>query len=592
MLLAVLSASCAAAKKAKFEPLKPLTAEQTALIDNAAANEKRLVKELQKRIPIVQTYIQNVKADPKLGSVPSSDTYLLSRVDFGKTFQAEGYEEKSVKKGFFKGSLGALSGITKALRLDTEYVPTGFMDMMFTDASNFDRQHYDFEYVRNDFVGAVHTQIFDVFPRKGTGSGRFTGRIWVEDQDGNIVRFNGTFTGNANLDRPEYFHFDSWRTNLQPDVWLPAAIYVEETHRTKNNGDEGLRAQTYFWGYSLKLPSHLSENETVQIDNVTDKSDAAQDVSPLQASRAWVTQAENNVIDRLVQAGLLAQPSEFDKTLEQVTNNIVIGNKLELPDTIHCRVLLTTPLESLAVGNTILLSKGLVDVLPSEEALAAVIAFQLAHITLGHHIDTRYAFNDRLLFPDAATFQRINMNHSAGDNDVAAKKAVEFMDNSIYRDRLGNAGLFFVQLQARSKELKALMTPQLGDSLLRADGTPWLAALQKNSPKLDMDKLDQIAALPLGSRLKIDGWDDRVLQLNVKPVPLLNARDKMPFEVTPIFFRLTRYTESPPAVSSAAPAAAPDGSTPSAPDAAPVPPATAPANPAAGSAPTPPPSPQ
>ena len=59
-----------------------------------------------------------------------------------------------------------------------------------------------------------------------------------------------------------------------------------------------------------------------------------------------------------MQAGLLAPPSDFDKVLEQVTNNIVIGNKLDLPDTIHCRVLLTTPLESLAVGNTILLSKG------------------------------------------------------------------------------------------------------------------------------------------------------------------------------------------------------------------------------------------
>jgi hypothetical protein len=564
----------AEAKKPRFTPLTPLTPEQAALIDRASARERLMVKELQKRIPIVQTYIQNVKSDPKLASVPASDTYILSRVDFGKTFQAEEYQEKSVKKGFFKGSIGALNGLSKALKLDTEYVPTGFMDMMFIDAANFDRQHYDFEFVRNDFLGSIRTEIFDVFPKPKTGAGRFTGRIWVEDQLGSVVRFNGTFTGNANLDRPEYFHFDSWRINLQPDLWLPAAIYVEETHRTKEDGDTGLRAQTYFWGYSLKVPSHLSENETIKIDNVNDKSDAAQDVSPLQASRAWVSQAENNVLDRLVQAGLLAPPSDFDKVLEQVTNNIVIGNKLDLPDTIHCRVLLTTPLESLAVGNTILLSKGLIDVLPYEEDLAAVIAFQLAHITLGHHIDTRYAFNDRLLFPDEATFQRINMNHSAGDDELAAKKAIEFLNNSIYHDRLPTAGLFFVQLQARAKPLKALMTPQIGDSLLRADGTPWLGDLSKNAPKLDMDKLDQIAALPLGSRLKIDPWDDKVLQLNVKPVPLLNARDKMPFEVTPIFFRLTRYTEPAPAPTPAAVPPTPDSGA-----APPATPATGQANP-------------
>jgi hypothetical protein len=574
-LLLSLGAICAEAKKPRLAPLTPLTAEQAALIDKAAVRERLVVKELQKRVPIVQTYIQNVKADVKLSSVPASDTYLLSRVDFGKTFQAEGYQEKTVKKGFFKSSLGALAGITKALRLDTEYVPTGFMDMMFTDATNFGREHYDFQYVGNDFLGVVHTQIFDVFPKKGSGAGRFTGRIWVEDQEGTVIRFNGTFTGNANLDRPEYFHFDSWRTNLQPDLWLPSAIYVEETHRTKNDGDEGLRAQTYFWGYSLKLPNRQAENATVQIDNVTDKSEQAQDVSPLQASRAWVSQAENNVLDRLVQAGLLAPPSDFDKILETVTNNIIIGNKLVLPDTIHCRVLLTTPLESLAVGNTILLSKGLVDVLPYEEDLAAVLSFQLAHITLGHHIDTRYAFNDRLLFPDEATFQRITMSHSAVDDDMAAKKAIEFLKNSVYQDRVANAGLFFTQLQARSKELKALMTPQLGDSLLRADGTPWLADLTKNSPKLEMDKLDQIAALPLGSHLKVDPWDDKVVQLNVKPVPLLNARDKMPFEVTPIYFRLTRYSEPVAPPPDAAAPAAPSGAAPADPSSGTQPPPAA-----------------
>ena len=44
------------------------------------------------------------------------------------------------------------------------------------------------------------------------------------------------------------------------------------------------------------------------------------------------------------------------------------------------------------------------------------MAMELAHIAMGHHIDTRYAFNDRLLFPDEATFQRINMNHTDHDN--------------------------------------------------------------------------------------------------------------------------------------------------------------------------------
>jgi hypothetical protein len=446
-------------------------------------------------------------------------------------------------KGLLQGSKGALSVLSKALGLTAEYVPTGFMDMMFIDTANFDRQHYDFGFVRNDFLGTVHTQVFDVLPKEKNSSGRFSGRIWIEDQEGAVVRVNGIFSGNAHLDRPRYFHFDSWRVNLQPGVWLPAEIYVEETHGNRLDDEPDLRAQTSFWGYSLKLPSHEAENTAIQIDNVTDNSDQSQDVSPLQAKRAWVAQAEANVLDRLVQAGVLAPPSDFDKVLETVTNNLIIGNNLQLPDPVHCRVLLTAPLESLAVGNTILLSRGLIDVLPYEEDLAAVLSFQLAHITLGHHIDTRYAFNDRLLFPDEMTFQRITMNHSLSDDSVAAKKAIEFLNKSVYHDHLGNAGLFFAQLQNRSRQLKALTTPRIGDSLLSADGTPWLADLTKAAPKLDMDKLDQIAALPLGSHLKVDAWDDKVLQLNAKPVALLNARDKMPFEVTPITFRLTRYTD-------------------------------------------------
>ena len=91
--------------------------------------------------------------------------------------------------------------------------------------------------------------------------------------------------------------------------------------------------------------------------------------------------------------------------------------------------------------------------------------------------------------------------------------------------------------------------------MIKPDGTAWLEALQKKAPKLDMDKLDQIAALPLGSRLRVDSWDDKVYSLNAKPVPLLNARDKMPFEVTPVYFKLQRYDQAQAA--QATPAAAP-----------------------------------
>ena len=574
-LIITLGASCAYAKKGpKYEQAHQLTPEQAALVERAVVQEKVLIKNIQQRTPLVETYIQNTRPDVLLYQVPVEDQYVLSRVDFGRGFFDKTYQPRAgAKHGFFKGSFSAITGLTKALGLERfTYSPTGFMQMMFLDPSGFDSQHYVFSYVRREFLGSVRTWVFDVHP-KVSGMGRFYGRIWIEDQDGNVVRFNGTYTGPTSEDSSKYyFHFDSWRMNVQPGIWLPVAVYVEETNRIEGEKTVGLKAQTHFWGYSLKLPTRDSENVSVKVDDAVDKSDDSQDVGPLQATRAWVTQAENNVIDRLVEAGLVAplnQGGFENKTLDQLVINLVVPNNLAFTDQIHTRILLSTTVEATTVGNTILISKGLIDSLPSEEAMASVVAMELAHIAMGHHIDTRYAFNDRLLFPDESTFQRIDMYHSDHDNAEAAKRAMEYMENSIYKDKLPNAGLYYAQLVDRSKVLKALNTPKLGDSLLKSDGTPWMADLEKMSPKLNWDDLAQRPANPLGFWLKTDPWDDKVHELNAKIYAYMNARDKMPFEVTPIFYKLQRYDSAKLDIPiTVAPQAAPVGGDP-----APAPPA-------------------
>ena len=561
LLSLLLGVSAAEAKKTpKYDQTHPLTPEQAALVQKAIGQEKILIKAIQQRTPLVETYIQDTKPDVKLWQVPIGDQYTLSRVDFGKGFFDKSYEPRETKdkKGWFKGSFAAISGLTKALGLDKHftYNPTGFMQMMFLDPTGFDEQHYAFSYVRREFLGSVRTWVYDVHP-KVPGMGRFYGRVWIEDQDGNVVRFNGTYTGPRSEDDSRYyFHFDSWRMNVQPGIWLPVAIYVEETSR---DGEKqiGLKAQTHFWGYSLKLPTRDSESVSMKVEDAEDKSDDSQDVSPLQASREWVQQAENNVIDRLEQAGLVAPltPNGFEQTvLDQIVTNLVVPNNVQLSLPVHCRVMLTDTIETTTVGNTILVSKGLIDTMPKDEAtLASVISLELAHIALGHHIDTRYAFNDRLMFPDEASFRRIAMNHNDHDNQEAALRAQQYLDASMYKDQLSKAGLYWSQLADRGQVLKALNTPKLGDSLLKADGTPWMAALAKGAPRLNWDDLTQSPALPLGSWLKTDPWDDRVHQLNAKLYAPLNPRDKMPLEVTPVYFRLQRYDEAQSAAKVATP---------------------------------------
>ena len=553
MLALAMGTNMAHAKKEqKYEQAHQLTPDQAALVERAIGREKILIKNIQQRTPLVETYIQNMRPDEKLYQVPVSDFYMLSRVDFRKSFVDKAYaDRKESTHGFFKNSVQALANITKALHLDKEaYLRDGFTQMMFLDPIGFDQQHYIFSYVRREFLGSVRTWEFDVHPIV-KGNGRFYGRIWIEDEGGNIVRFNGTYTQSEETNK-EWLHFDSWRGNLQPDLWLPVSVYVEESDRGDGHMSSAMRAQTHFWGYSLALPTRESDNVSVEVEGAIDQSGDSQDVTPLEATRAWVQQAEDNVIERLVKAGLVAPPNAFDKTLEQIVTNLAVPSNLNLPSPIHCRIMLTTTVEATTIGNTILLSKGLIDTLPNEESIASVVAIELAHVALGHHIDTRYAFNDRMLFPDEASFQRIKMNHTDADNAEAAKRASEYLAASMYKDRLANAGLYFAQLADRSKTLKQLNSPRLGDSMLRADGTPWMADLAKSAPKLNPDDTTQVAALPLGSWLKTDPWDDTERMLNARRFAPLNARDKMPFEVTAVYYKLQRFTSADSVPSDAA----------------------------------------
>jgi hypothetical protein len=149
------------------------------------------------------------------------------------------------------------------------------------------------------------------------------------------------------------------------------------------------------------------------------------------------------------------------------------------------------------------------------------------------------------------------MYHTDHDNAEAAKRAMEYLNNSLYKDQLPDAGLFYAQLVDREKPLKQLNTPKLGDSLLKPDGTPWMADLQHLSPKLNWDDLAQRPANPLGFWLKTDPWDDKVHPLNAKIYAYMNPRDKMPFEVTPIYFKLQRYDATAAAAVNAPPSAPP-----------------------------------
>jgi hypothetical protein len=72
-----------------------------------------------------------------------------------------------------------------------------------------------------------------------------------------------------------------------------------------------------------------------------------------------------------------------------------------------------------------------------------------------------------------------------------------------------------------------------------------MAALTSAAPELKARSVDQISALPLGSRLQVNAWDGSVAFTDRKAVALVDAGEKLPFRVTPLIPYLRVYTQAP-----------------------------------------------
>jgi hypothetical protein len=518
------------------------------VVDRITQQEQQEVKTIRQYNPLIETYIQDMKPDKEMGMVPVKDHYFLGLTDLKRGVVDRSMLDKKTSWSQKLNPLKPISGLFSA-----GYVPEGFLEMIFIDPNGFDRQHYHFDYLRKEFLGEVRCLVFDVTPLPHSGNGRFKGRMWVEDQNYTPVRFNGVFEPAVHMFGFN-LHFDSWRVNAAPGLWLPAYIYSEETDlHDFVFGHVRYRSQTRLWGYALKGTGHESEFSEMKIDapSVKDQPDAGQDNSPIDQARAWQQQAEINVIDRLTRAGLIAPTGEVDKVLETVVNNIEVTNNIDIQPEIRCRVLLTSTLETFSIGHTIVISRGLLDVLPDEANLAAVLAHEMGHVLLGQPLDDRYAFNDQTMFPTEESIRRLSFHANQSEEEAAGKKGYELLQKSPYKDKLATVGLFMRQLDTESKQLTNLISPHLGNPVFKA---PEIA---NAAPQLEPAKLDQIAALPLGARIKMNPWNDQVELLKSKPPVLFSQRDKMPFAVTPFFPFLTRFG-GPGANATADPAKQPD----------------------------------
>jgi len=428
------------------------------------------------------------------------------------------------------------------------YDPAGFLQMAFVDTHEFDREHYRLTPPQTgprEFRGEVRCYVFDVERMPKAKGPRFRGRIWVEDQDFTIVRINGTYAPESSFSLRHfedefYEHFDSWRTNVRSGLWLPSDIYIQDLREPPPTGGPRFKARTHLWGYGLTSRNRQEELGRLLVESegqVKDESEK-QDRSPLDQQRGWREMSQDNVMEVLYQVGLVAPEGDVEKVLNTVVNNIMTTNNIAPGIEIKCRVLMTSDFELFSVQKTIVLSRGLIDVVPNEETLAALLAFEIADAMVPKPAQDQYGFSDILRLTPTEALKKLSFVDNQEEARRNSERALERLRKSPYGDKLANVGLFFSQLQSRKEALKQLISARLGNQVYLT------SQLLQLAPPLNPASSQQLGALPMGSRIKINPWNDGVSLIKTQQMPPISPREKIPFEVTPIDLHLTRYVES------------------------------------------------
>ena len=502
-------------------------------VDSAIRQERRLTDQMRAFKPIIETYIQEEGSQPRFqkGITPNGDDYFLSRLDLsGKSptivpFADEETWNQGAEKYFVQDQL--------------PFNQVAFVQALFPDLDHFDRQNYTFEFVRWEVLGEVHCAAVDVTPRGSSKKRGFFGRIWVEDQDYGIVRFKGTFTSKGLARRA--FHFDSWRRNTLGTWWMPAYVYTQESDpRDPSSRRLWFRAQTRIWGYDLQNAGDHGGDHREKAKGLTDNPAWVDPnrLTPAYTLDETTAPPEDIVVERSQVAGLMAPDGDVDRILQTVLDNLLITNNLDIAG-VRCRVLLTTPLEAFVMGRTVVLSRGLLDVLPDEAVLAAVLAHELAHVVLGHTVSSEYLTAFALPFPDSQIFSALDFHFDRAQEADANKKATDLFSKSPYKDQFASVARFLKALDANSRRFPILVHGRFSNDFAISH----LVGMQSraDAPRLPKaDRLDQISALPIGSRIVIDPWSDQIEMLKSKPVRLMSKAEKVPFEVTPFYPHLKR----------------------------------------------------
>ncbi|MBZ5626441.1 MAG: M48 family metalloprotease [Acidobacteriia bacterium] len=481
--------------------------------------EGALVSTLRETTPLVEAYFQHFRSGDHATRMPDSDRYLLARF---------AWTSKPTMMNLWPQQEETGQGESKKTSGDQELLD-GLVQVMVPDWQELTPERYEYRFVGSELLGSVRCLVYDVLP-KNREAGSFSGRVYFEDRTFNVVRFVGT---NPHLDAAlralregnSQFHIDSWRLNVAPNRWVPAYAYIQEVPPLGSPEAAVVKGQVRFWGYN-RAAAERSQQTSLSLQR-SSSAMGAQARSPQEVQRMYDSQAEDNVLSRLYEAGLLATPGQVEKLLDQVLTNLIIPNGVVLPQPIRCRIILTSRLEAFSVGKTIVVSRGLIDVAPDESAIALILAHQLAHSLLGHPtIDSRLAFPDVLRISDADLIAKLRFRRSPSEEAGADDKSLQLLENSPYKPALPEAALFIQAIQARGSQLSGLISPMFGEEIADLKQRVRNDPMTRTAQIYDPNSRGPARALPLGSKLVVNPWDGRVELFR-------SARDRtVPYERT------------------------------------------------------------
>ncbi len=389
--------------------------------------ERQMIAGLRDSTPLLETYLQSLFPNTQAQS-PIDDAYFLSKVDFSRSYKDGG---RSGYQTFIFGGDREDRKVHVNNGARFELYPDGYLDMLFVDIEAFDADTYDLTYVQQDTWNARRCLMFSVVPRNLGLQGQFKGQIWVEDSAFKIVRIKGTFTpphppklvrrlvGGGNL--PLYLTFDSVRQEVAPGIWLPFYTYFDENKTWRQidrdaETDLHYRGHIFMWGYN--------------------RTETRADAAPAERSDA---------VGRLEKEKLLAKPGIVEESLNAIVQKILVTNQVYLSG-VECRVLLTTPVEIFHVGRTIIVSRGLLNILPDDSVIPVLLAREIAEM----------------------------LPATSSDSEAEAwRVSLTLVEKAGYSKGVAYAYLLFTQLAQHSTQVPNLTRARFGRSLVDiARGAP------------------------------------------------------------------------------------------------------------------------